>query len=87
ERLCAFCYCGARSLLGQGELRLFKATPGCEAPPCRQGRTEEDGSTAAVQLGRPRGPERFRAVLWGGTRGTSLSVRLGPQRAFPPGLS
>ncbi|XP_035392361.1 histone-lysine N-methyltransferase 2C isoform X2 [Electrophorus electricus] len=57
ERLCAFCYCGARSLLGQGELRLFKATPGCEAPPCRQGRTEEDGSTAAVQLGRPRGPE------------------------------
>ncbi|XP_076829212.1 histone-lysine N-methyltransferase 2C isoform X14 [Brachyhypopomus gauderio] len=57
ERLCAFCYCGARSLLGQGELRLFKATPDCEAPPCRQARTEEDRSTAAIQSGRLRGPE------------------------------
>ncbi|XP_028283859.1 histone-lysine N-methyltransferase 2C isoform X3 [Parambassis ranga] len=26
ERLCAFCYCGSRSLLGQGELRVFSTT-------------------------------------------------------------
>ncbi|XP_019734515.1 histone-lysine N-methyltransferase 2C isoform X5 [Hippocampus comes] len=26
ERLCAFCYCGTRSLLGQGELRVFSTT-------------------------------------------------------------
>ncbi|XP_063062990.1 histone-lysine N-methyltransferase 2C isoform X3 [Engraulis encrasicolus] len=28
ERLCAFCYCGERSVLGQGELKLFGPTPG-----------------------------------------------------------
>ncbi|XP_069047073.1 histone-lysine N-methyltransferase 2C isoform X5 [Lepisosteus oculatus] len=28
EQLCAFCYCGERSLLGQGELKLFVPTPG-----------------------------------------------------------
>ncbi|XP_030629549.1 histone-lysine N-methyltransferase 2C [Chanos chanos] len=27
ERLCAFCNCGGRSLLGQGDLRAFEATP------------------------------------------------------------
>ncbi|XP_029971030.1 histone-lysine N-methyltransferase 2C isoform X3 [Salarias fasciatus] len=27
ERLCAFCYCGGRSLLGQGELHAFSASP------------------------------------------------------------
>ncbi|KAM4687610.1 histone-lysine N-methyltransferase 2C [Discoglossus pictus] len=27
EQLCAFCYCGERSLLGQGELKLFNPTP------------------------------------------------------------
>ncbi|GAA6082733.1 histone-lysine N-methyltransferase 2C isoform X1, partial [Tachysurus ichikawai] len=50
ERLCAFCYCGARSLLGQGELKLFKATPGCD-PSFRR---SHDNS----QSGRPRGLER-----------------------------
>ncbi|XP_061094920.1 histone-lysine N-methyltransferase 2C-like [Conger conger] len=28
EQLCAFCYCGERSLLGQGELKMFGPTPG-----------------------------------------------------------
>ncbi|ROL51048.1 Histone-lysine N-methyltransferase 2C, partial [Anabarilius grahami] len=28
EKLCAFCYCGEKSLLGQGELKLFGPTPG-----------------------------------------------------------
>ncbi|KAM9500181.1 histone-lysine N-methyltransferase 2C isoform 4-T4 [Clarias gariepinus] len=46
ERLCAFCYCGARSLLGQGELKLFKATPGCD--PALH-RNHDDG-----QSGKPR---------------------------------
>lgn len=31
ERLCAFCYCGGRSLLGQGELHVFSTTPQLEA--------------------------------------------------------
>ncbi|XP_077954733.1 histone-lysine N-methyltransferase 2C isoform X12 [Gasterosteus aculeatus] len=31
ERLCAFCYCGGRSLLGQGELQVFSTTPQFEA--------------------------------------------------------
>ncbi|KAI3374932.1 hypothetical protein L3Q82_021460 [Scortum barcoo] len=31
ERLCAFCYCGGRSLLGQGELQVFSITPQFEA--------------------------------------------------------
>ncbi|XP_060778549.1 histone-lysine N-methyltransferase 2C isoform X7 [Neoarius graeffei] len=28
KKLCAFCYCGERSVLGQGELKLFGPTPG-----------------------------------------------------------
>lgn len=28
EQLCAFCYRGERSLLGQGELKMFGPTPG-----------------------------------------------------------
>ncbi|KAJ8396837.1 hypothetical protein AAFF_G00014360 [Aldrovandia affinis] len=28
EQLCAFCYCGKKSLLGQGELKMFGPTPG-----------------------------------------------------------
>ncbi|XP_076827373.1 LOW QUALITY PROTEIN: histone-lysine N-methyltransferase 2C [Brachyhypopomus gauderio] len=28
EKLCAFCYCGEKSVLGQGELQLFGPTPG-----------------------------------------------------------
>ncbi|XP_077158924.1 histone-lysine N-methyltransferase 2C isoform X5 [Paroedura picta] len=32
EHLCAFCYCGERSSLGQGELKQFSPTPGFIAP-------------------------------------------------------
>ncbi|XP_075683472.1 histone-lysine N-methyltransferase 2C isoform X3 [Rhinoderma darwinii] len=32
EQLCAFCYCGERSLLGQGELKQFSSTPGFLLP-------------------------------------------------------
>nr|XP_019959050.1 PREDICTED: histone-lysine N-methyltransferase 2C isoform X3 [Paralichthys olivaceus] len=31
ERLCAFCYCGGHSLLGQGDLQVFSTTPQLEA--------------------------------------------------------
>ncbi|XP_068605247.1 histone-lysine N-methyltransferase 2C-like [Brachionichthys hirsutus] len=31
ERRCAFCYCGGRSLLGQGDLQVFNTTPQLEA--------------------------------------------------------
>ncbi|XP_070974437.1 histone-lysine N-methyltransferase 2C-like [Oncorhynchus clarkii lewisi] len=30
EQLCAFCYCDGRSLLGQGDLRVFDSSPGHE---------------------------------------------------------
>lgn len=30
ERLCAFCYCGDHSLLGQGNLQVFSTTPQLE---------------------------------------------------------
>ncbi|XP_066537904.1 histone-lysine N-methyltransferase 2C isoform X2 [Hoplias malabaricus] len=59
EQLCGLCYCGARSLLGQGELKLFKATPGFET------RTEQcnhdDKNVATSQSGKSRDPERAAA--------------------------
>ncbi|KAI4898222.1 hypothetical protein NFI96_005840, partial [Prochilodus magdalenae] len=55
EHLCGFCYCGTRSLLGQGELKLFKATPGFEAK--TEGHDHDDKSAADSQSGKSRGPE------------------------------
>uniref|UniRef100_A0A8C4T295 Uncharacterized protein n=1 Tax=Erpetoichthys calabaricus TaxID=27687 RepID=A0A8C4T295_ERPCA len=47
EPLCAFCYCGERSLLGQGELKRFGPTPGyAEGTRPRRGtgqQKDEDG--------------------------------------------
>ncbi|XP_056329618.1 histone-lysine N-methyltransferase 2C isoform X7 [Danio aesculapii] len=61
EQLCAFCYCGGRSLLGQGDLKPFRVTPGYDPPP-RQSSTEEvhdhsDKTEAASQSGKQRGLE------------------------------
>uniref|UniRef100_A0A8C2KDP1 [histone H3]-lysine(4) N-methyltransferase n=1 Tax=Cyprinus carpio TaxID=7962 RepID=A0A8C2KDP1_CYPCA len=55
EQLCAFCYCAGRSLLGQGDLKPFRVTPGYD-PPLPQSSTEEghdrdDKSGAASQSG------------------------------------
>ncbi|XP_063308761.1 histone-lysine N-methyltransferase 2C isoform X6 [Pelobates fuscus] len=46
EQLCAFCYCGERSLLGQGELKQFSPTPGYLLPWITQSEQKEaeDGS-------------------------------------------
>lgn len=41
EQLCAFCYCGGRSLLGQGDLRTFEATP---TPSSQSGGSTRTGS-------------------------------------------
>ncbi|XP_057189086.1 histone-lysine N-methyltransferase 2C isoform X3 [Triplophysa rosa] len=62
EQLCALCYCGGRSLLGQGDLKPFRVTPGNDPPLHQQSSTEEgqdheDKSKAASQPGRHRGPE------------------------------
>ncbi|XP_068197773.1 histone-lysine N-methyltransferase 2C [Antennarius striatus] len=38
ERRCAFCYCGGRSLLGQGDLQVFNTTPQLEAHFSHKGR-------------------------------------------------
>ncbi|XP_065124300.1 histone-lysine N-methyltransferase 2C isoform X10 [Paramisgurnus dabryanus] len=62
EQLCAFCYCGGRSLLGQGDLKPFRVTPECDPPLHRQSSPEEghdhdEKSGAASQSGRRRGPE------------------------------
>ncbi|XP_077069572.1 histone-lysine N-methyltransferase 2C isoform X1 [Siphateles boraxobius] len=70
EQICAFCYCGGRSLLGQGDLKPFRVTPGYD-PPLRQSSTEEghdhdDKSGAASQSGRHRGPESVGAEEAGG---------------------
>ncbi|KAM4728821.1 histone-lysine N-methyltransferase 2C isoform 1-T1 [Anableps anableps] len=37
ERLCAFCYCGGRSLLGQGDLQVFSTTSQHETPVSHNG--------------------------------------------------
>uniref|UniRef100_A0A9J8DKI8 [histone H3]-lysine(4) N-methyltransferase n=1 Tax=Cyprinus carpio carpio TaxID=630221 RepID=A0A9J8DKI8_CYPCA len=70
EQLCAFCYCAGRSLLGQGDLKPFRVTPGYD-PPLPQSSTEEghdrdDKSGAASQSGRQRGPESVGAEEGGG---------------------
>ncbi|RXN27847.1 histone-lysine N-methyltransferase 2C-like protein [Labeo rohita] len=61
EQLCAFCYCGGRSLLGQGDLKPFRGTPGYDPPlpqsSAEDGHDRDDKSGAASQSGRHRGPE------------------------------
>ncbi|XP_063777929.1 histone-lysine N-methyltransferase 2C isoform X2 [Pseudophryne corroboree] len=44
EQLCAFCYCGERSLLGQGELKQFSPTPGFLLPWKTLHENDPDGS-------------------------------------------
>ncbi|XP_018124496.1 histone-lysine N-methyltransferase 2C isoform X3 [Xenopus laevis] len=44
EQLCAFCYCGERSLLGQGELKLLRPTPGFTLPWKTHSETTDTGS-------------------------------------------
>ncbi|XP_043990219.1 histone-lysine N-methyltransferase 2C isoform X1 [Gambusia affinis] len=50
ERLCAFCYCGGRSLLGQGELQVFSTTSLHETPVSHNGEesSTSDGSDGDV---------------------------------------
>ncbi|XP_064202618.1 histone-lysine N-methyltransferase 2C-like isoform X6 [Anguilla rostrata] len=58
ELLCAFCYCGGRSLLGQGELKAFGPTPGY-APqhrPDRTGSAEDHGEKSPARNSSWRGP-------------------------------
>lgn len=43
ERLCAFCYCGDRSLLGQGDLQVFTFTPQLQA--LSSGKDGEDATS------------------------------------------
>ncbi|XP_035994099.1 histone-lysine N-methyltransferase 2C isoform X7 [Fundulus heteroclitus] len=43
ERLCAFCYCGGRSLLGQGDLQIFSTASQHETPVSHNG---EESSTS-----------------------------------------
>uniref|UniRef100_A0A8C6ZD04 KMT2D methyltransferase n=1 Tax=Nothoprocta perdicaria TaxID=30464 RepID=A0A8C6ZD04_NOTPE len=43
EQLCAFCYCGDRSSLGQGELKQFSPTPGYVAPWRKQPPARSEG--------------------------------------------
>ncbi|XP_041102786.1 histone-lysine N-methyltransferase 2C-like isoform X5 [Polyodon spathula] len=44
EQLCAFCNCGERSLLGQGELKQFSPSPGYTMPRRSQCRTKRDST-------------------------------------------
>ncbi|XP_044280541.1 histone-lysine N-methyltransferase 2C isoform X5 [Varanus komodoensis] len=56
EQLCAFCYCGERSSLGQGELKQFSPTPGFIAPWNIQPLTksETDDSNGVICESNPR---------------------------------
>uniref|UniRef100_A0A3Q2QSN6 MLL3 n=1 Tax=Fundulus heteroclitus TaxID=8078 RepID=A0A3Q2QSN6_FUNHE len=45
KRLCAFCYCGGRSLLGQGDLQIFSTASQHETPVSHNG---EESSTSDV---------------------------------------
>ncbi|KAM6948736.1 histone-lysine N-methyltransferase 2C [Aplochiton taeniatus] len=62
ERLCAFCYCGSRSLMGQGDLRPFDGTPGLHPPLGRQGRggSDSDGEAKEEEDGGGAGDRRTR---------------------------
>ncbi|XP_016139199.1 histone-lysine N-methyltransferase 2C [Sinocyclocheilus grahami] len=70
EQLCAFCYCAGRSLLGQGDLKPFRVTPGYDPPlpqsSAEEGHDRDDKSGAASQSGRHRGPESVGAEEGGG---------------------
>uniref|UniRef100_A0A8C2KEM0 [histone H3]-lysine(4) N-methyltransferase n=1 Tax=Cyprinus carpio TaxID=7962 RepID=A0A8C2KEM0_CYPCA len=59
EQLCAFCYCAGRSLLGQGDLKPFRVTPGYDPPlpqsSAEEGHDRDDKSGAASKSGRHRG--------------------------------
>ncbi|MGH0171528.1 UNVERIFIED_CONTAM: hypothetical protein FKN15_061519 [Acipenser sinensis] len=56
EQLCAFCNCGERSLLGQGELKQFSPSPGYTMPRRSQCRTKRDstGSNEGEGNSRPK---------------------------------
>lgn len=43
EQLCAFCYCGGKSSLGQGDLKQFRVTPGFTLPWKNQPSNKKDG--------------------------------------------
>ncbi|KAL6032239.1 hypothetical protein STEG23_032379, partial [Scotinomys teguina] len=49
EQLCAFCYCGEKSSLGQGDLKQFRVTPGLILPwkdqPCKKDIDDNSGGT------------------------------------------
>uniref|UniRef100_A0A8C8JDE8 [Histone H3]-lysine(4) N-trimethyltransferase n=1 Tax=Oncorhynchus tshawytscha TaxID=74940 RepID=A0A8C8JDE8_ONCTS len=52
EQLCAFCYCGGRSLLGQGDLQVFDSSPGHERNATGGGGQANDHSKASKGYGR-----------------------------------
>ncbi|XP_035272042.1 histone-lysine N-methyltransferase 2C isoform X3 [Anguilla anguilla] len=56
EQLCAFCYCGEKSLLGQGELKMFGPTPGYVPLHIRNRRGSSENDTDV-----DRSPERSEA--------------------------
>ncbi|KAM8839649.1 histone-lysine N-methyltransferase 2C isoform 3-T3 [Synchiropus picturatus] len=59
EHLCAFCYCGDHSLLGQGKLQVFSTTPQPEAGSC--GNDGGEGSTSNSSDGSKTSPPNLAA--------------------------
>ncbi|XP_041421719.1 histone-lysine N-methyltransferase 2C isoform X3 [Xenopus laevis] len=71
EQLCAFCYCGERSLLGQGELKLFRPTPDFPLPWKTHSETTdtESNDETCKNSGRTekqRGPRKAKSPQHGG---------------------
>ncbi|KAM8774237.1 histone-lysine N-methyltransferase 2C [Rhynchonycteris naso] len=57
EQLCAFCYCGEKSSLGQGDLKQFRVTPGFLLPWKNQPASTDDrsnGTRERMQNSAPR---------------------------------
>ncbi|XP_047187758.1 histone-lysine N-methyltransferase 2C isoform X3 [Scophthalmus maximus] len=70
ERLCAFCYCGGRSLLGQGDLQVFCSTPQLEAlfsQKCGGGSTSDssdgDKTTQPKMAGETTSGQREKSIV------------------------
>ncbi|XP_016019394.2 histone-lysine N-methyltransferase 2C isoform X10 [Rousettus aegyptiacus] len=63
EQLCAFCYCGGKSSLGQGDLKQFRVTPGFTLPWKNQPSDKkdfEDNSSGACERAQNSAPRKQR---------------------------
>ncbi|KAM5255335.1 histone-lysine N-methyltransferase 2C [Ctenodactylus gundi] len=86
EQLCAFCYCGEKSSLGQGDLKQFRVTPGFVLPwksqPSSQDMDDHSGGTRErtqnSAMRKQRGPRRERSPQQNIVSCVSVSTQTAP---------